>query len=182
MIDLQQFCSDSGGRYNTHRPFVRGRFRWATDMRFLVRVPCDEPDTVVEHGKLPKVMDVWAPGFKAQGDFVPLPALRYQLVGCEECNGTGMYICPTCSHEDDCSECDGSGEVFSPWWLKIGANIFSVKLLDKLCRLPGITVALQGEDELGQPISFRCDGAEGLLMPGDKAGAIRDGKYSESTV
>ena len=182
MVDLQQFCADGTSRYNFHRPFVKGGFLWATDARILVRVHSDEPDTVPEHGKFPNVMAVWEPGFDSAGEFVPLPNLRYELVACEECGGCGRYICPTCEHEDDCSECDGSGEVFSPCWLKIGANSFAAELIDKLKRLPGISVVIQGADGFKKPMSFRFDGAEGLISPGVEDTAIRHGDFSESIV
>jgi hypothetical protein len=130
---------------------------------------------VPEHGKFPNAMSVWDPGFDAQGEFVPLPALNYHAVDCEECNGTGLFICPTCEHEDDCSDCEASGEVLSPHWLDIGVNIFASKLLDKLVRLPGISIVIP--HEVNRPMSFRFDGGEGLLMCGDKQQAIKHGNY-----
>lgn len=52
-IDLQQFCADpewnAGARLDMTKPWIDGRWRYATDARILVRIPADEarkPDTV----------------------------------------------------------------------------------------------------------------------------------------
>jgi len=43
----------------------------------------------------------------------PLPAcgtcFQSRVIPCEECDGEGSSVCPTCEREEDCRDCDGTG-------------------------------------------------------------------------
>lgn len=157
-IDLRPFC-DRNKRRNLHRPFTRGEFTYATDGALVIRVdhradvPDNEKAPLAEGLPWPDASTVYAP------PAVPgLPIL--EEIECPRCDGGQVHDCPTCHCE--CGSCDGSGRMLEPYSADVGEAIFSVKYLFKILVLPGIQF---GPSKQAEPMPFRFDGGEGLLMP-----------------
>jgi hypothetical protein len=159
MIDLQTFCiAKDSGRYSLESPFSRGDWTYATNGHIAVRVPrradVDEGSTSVERLG-------WAP---SNATYVSAP--RFELprspeVDCEKCDGRGTkHDCPGCSCK--CEHCDGTAVEPEKFTVGIGEGIFSAKFLRLILGLPGVEL---GPIHSREPMPFRFEGGEGLLMP-----------------
>jgi hypothetical protein len=149
-------------------PFSRGSFSYATNGHLGIRVP--RIDSIPERTSAPNLEGVFAASY---GDSNirplknPLPdPIKATQMKCAECGGRGTDhpSCPTCKCE--CQTCDGTGSVtVTPTEsVSIGDRIFDAAYIRKIASLPGLMVNPEAKDD-EQPIAFRFDGGEGLLMP-----------------
>jgi hypothetical protein len=157
MIDLGQFCCPDEcepGR-DLSVPFSLNGHTYATNGHICVRVP-RRPD-IPENKEAPNPENLeWD---FSRMKFGPLPEgpLREQ---CRMCDGRGYeHDCPDCRRE--CEHCDGIGEQLLPP-IRIGEARFKGVYISWIRELPGLEI---GKPKPVDPLPFRFDGGEGLLMP-----------------
>lgn len=159
--DLQRFCSRDHRRPNLHAPFSRGDFTYASDGVVIVRVArladVAEISTAPAAESLP-FADANAAFTKAPTT-IELPAVKE--LECECCSGRGsQHDCPQCTCE--CEECGGHGQVLETVTVGIGPANFSAKHLKRILVLPNLQL---GPLSFSDPVPFRFDGGDGLIMP-----------------
>jgi hypothetical protein len=176
-INLQPFCLDdeSDRREYLKSPFTQGGFTYATDGRFLVRVPAINGigpmvgNTIAVEKVIPGIDDVDT--FRSlAGIQLPAPTRPDQEeIRCTSCGGRGTeHSCPDC--ECECEDCGGSGKATRK--LRVSVDLFGltfdVAYVRKLLMLPDVEVApqtaLAGGGYPG-PMFFRFTGGRGAVMP-----------------
>jgi hypothetical protein len=169
MIDLQSFCSDDDVRVTLRRPFSYGKFTYATNGVFAVRID-----------RLDEVPEIQKPAMAEQLDKIMSPAdgasfkpIDISLPGdientseeeCGDCDGRGKeHECPDC--ECECTSCDGSGRVSKADKISVSAfgDIYRLPYLRQVLGLPGIEIA-DLPRSLSAPALFRFDGGIAALM------------------
>jgi hypothetical protein len=195
-INLQQFCHPNAGstRFRMDVPFVRAGYRYATDGRIVVRVPAPgEPDTESDAAaKFPNADDIFGKAITPcrapwpVDDYVRKSGTCFRCDGygevdgdeCGKCYGSGIKVCPTCEHEEDCDYCDGRGKVNgSPCpacdsgnstqyrsHIVVDGRPIQFKYAEMIRNLPGVQFCASA----GGPTSllgFVFDGGEGAVMP-----------------
>lgn len=157
-IDLTTWC-------DTYREYIKapwslGDYSYATNGHVLIRVPRrdDAPDCNKELlSKVNHNFDV------SPAEWLPIPEVSPQKIDCDECNGTGEYICHTCDHNHgDCENCDGTGKVQKRTPVTVGNTLFSDVYLAMIAALPGAQIGVQDYPNASR---FRFDGGDGLIMP-----------------
>ena len=165
---LQKFCSDDITRPYIMKPFTRGEHTWATNGHIMIRVP--KIDGIEELGGLPPVEKPWGIADWSLPlrplKFGKLPPVEDEEGDCELCEGRGTeHDCPGCPCV--CENCHGSG--LDKWIsddeksLSIGNAIFSARYIRELSELPRVQIPSDPHTE--NPMPFKFDGGEGLLMP-----------------
>ena len=167
-INLETFCSPE--RPELARPFSLGEWTYASNGHVLVRV--QRREEIPENAENPV-------GFRAASLFSEItrkphytPAPKFELpealekkVRCFPCDGSGKAHrrqCPDCQCE--CPVCHGTGERIEPAEpIKIGRTSFTAKYISWLQQLPNLE--LDRVPRGPNPMRFRFDGGEGLLMP-----------------
>lgn len=166
-LNLQQFCSTDESRYYLHKPFSRDAFSYATNGHVMVRVP--RRDDIPEVEGAPAAEQIF-PSNVSYG-FSPVPAVDLpadtvviEKEECEDCEGAGHeHDCPDCQCE--CFNCGGKGFIETDKLqvsVGIGAGIYQGKYVALLLGLPNLEL---GPISATNPLHFRFDGGEGLLMP-----------------
>jgi transcription elongation factor Elf1 len=191
-IDLQPFCEVDSVRYSIDKPFVINGYRYATDSRVLVRVPCDEPDSVTPLPVPRSAGELFAkfPGERARWRPWPEPEYLSGKIECPTCSGRGLVECRRCDAcsgkgEIECRECGqskecaacggygeiglrcktchGAGEFVGPKYQPIGSLIIDARLDRNIRDLLNVQFVLQRYEN--NPICFKFDGGQGLVMP-----------------
>lgn len=156
-IDLKRFCGQADmGRYNFSSPYVRGGFKYAGSPTLIVRVPSNgEAETERKEPSFPPNPEKLAWQSPDDAELVPWPAAGYVFeereVMVDEDWGDGQYP---------------SGEfAFYPSTARqvVGVQILATKLHYKVSTLPNVRY-LPGGKAI-EPVYFRFDGGEGLVMP-----------------
>jgi hypothetical protein len=163
-VSLEMFCSQD--RPELSRPFSIGAWTYASDGYVLVRVP--RRDDVSERAAPDASRlfpdDAPKPRYRPAPKFT-IPETIQREEKCWYCRGTGKKHgerCPTCQCED-CTSCSGTGRLTKLETVKIGYAVFQARYISWLQSLPNLEVAKhRGGIE---PLRFRFDGGEGLLMP-----------------
>lgn len=190
VTDLYSFCSKD--KPSTMQPWNDGDYTYASDMRLVIRVPslaegqC-RPDAPKNAAKL------FLAGNKANWQaLLPLPEpettpCKYcngkgkQFKACPDCGGSGKRHCDSCGNEHadcrlcagtgesseykdaTCLNCNGAGTLPTLQIVCIGEQPVNVELLRMIHSLPGLEICNSLSDL--EPLHFRFDGGEGLLMP-----------------
>ena len=165
-VDLASFCSAQSDIGFLAAPWTHEGYAYATDGALLIRIPQSEeiaplPGTpVIEAAR--RFQDL---GLGSTVNFVPLPPLPPRLRGmktCPLCFGSGAVL-----NEKQkpilCGGCHGARHVKNARPVAIGDRNFSAHYCLKIAALPGLRVVIDGGQD--QPLCFRFDGGEGLLMP-----------------
>jgi len=180
---LKRFCSDRGEIHDMSEPYTIGAYTYASSNHIAVRVPvireimdnCEAPET-----------DKLAWHHAKANQFGPLPDYSLdQADPCQLCLGTGLVkACPECegeglvvlendyhtyTAESDfvCPDCEGQKldlDFVVPYH-KIGLKARDLELIKTL---PGVEIAppvIDVENFIYEPVMFRFDGGEGLVMP-----------------
>jgi hypothetical protein len=178
-INLELFCSSD--RPELARPFSAGSWSYATNGHILVRVA--RRDDVAEIPNAPNAAAV-CETVKWPRRYKPLPEidlsepfewdeeLECQFLDCGWCRGKGKKHdcpnckceCPQCSGTGKCKFCNGTGK-YTVKRLKsarIGSASYNSRYLSWLSSLPSAEI---GPPHKKNPLAFRFDGGEGLLMP-----------------
>jgi hypothetical protein len=98
------FCSRYGGKFNLEKPMLLGEYIWATDGRWLVRIPAasvDDAESYRDGGPkampLGRVLEVWDRAGPFADESISLPAVEHLHLVCPECNGRAyVKYCPEC--------------------------------------------------------------------------------------
>ena len=155
MIDLKPFCSTDEERPYLHQPWSLEKYTYATNGHIIVRV-ARRPD-VPENLRAPNnVSGLFAAFNKNEFRSLRIVALPVvEEVFCAHCHGRGR----------ECVVCKGTGISSSPLHasVKIGNAFAAVIYARMLSELPGIEVSVETHDR-PDPIPFRFDGGDGLLM------------------
>ena len=154
MINLKDYCAREKfmGRYNIDEPWAKDGFVYATDGRMCIRMPTDQPDTVIEGKKWPSVKDL---GFDQSGELLPWPVIdEGQGHLCRTCSGEGYLDkeCELCGstcidYGMPCVRCNGSGKVCYPATIEILGKTFEGYYIHKLANLPDIKLVT---DKIGR--------------------------------
>jgi len=114
--DLQKFCvaDDDVRCASLGRPWSAFEWTYATNGWICVRVP--RIPYVNENTFAPDAEKLFKLARNEVGnialDYIPVPKLAMpEPLICDKCQGTGMFDCPTCNHENDCNDCDGKGTI-----------------------------------------------------------------------
>ncbi len=157
--ELMPFCSTDETRPSICQPLNQDGATWATDGRVIVRVAEIELPPPAEGLKIPNVAEVWKQ-FQTDAQFSTMPELPAPFMKpCTDCEGSGE--CPHCDRV--CLECGGSGTYAAQQPTMVGARQLDARFLRKIAALPNPSLAIAGEKI--EPLSFKFDGGEGLLMP-----------------
>jgi len=181
-IDLTRFCADENLRYNLDHPWVRGGYKIATDGRICVRVKTDEPDTVPGEGeRYPDIDALFKELDEKIAAWHPMPtALPYNAPSwdnCPVCGGSAQLgCCPQCGmfggrDKDllDCRHCDGKGTLELVCSITLDKRRYSVEYIRDIMSLPALEYGELNEEAARRnpahnPLAFRFDGGDGLLM------------------
>ena len=188
---LDRFCGIEDLREWLNAPVLIGGTVYRSNGHILV---CAPPEAGREYAtnewgvkrEPDKLMAQWR-----DGEFAPLPKLPHPQT-CLFCKGAGflpMSKCTDCKgegtfrhgwHEYDCKECDGDGRVrdddngtlsachgcgglgHERSSFKVNDVSFDLVYLHWIAALPNPLVAVRGKAD---PLTFRFDGGDGLLMP-----------------
>lgn len=104
---LRSCCGTEASRYQNDRPFLFGDYVCATDGRVCVRVPRGmvASESYGATNINLTVLD-WDSDRPERFALPGLPPAK--ILECENCQGSGGCVC-RCSHEHDCTQCDGRG-------------------------------------------------------------------------
>ena len=165
-INLEIFCATD--RPKLARPFSIGAWTYATNGHILVRVP--RRDDVAENPDAPNASLVYEK-VKSPRRYKQVP--QFELSGpfeweeereCWRCryHKGKIHDCPDCKCA--CPECGGTGKLTDRNFKKtqIGRVGYNSKYISWLQSLPGVEI---GPPHKKDPLAFRFDGGEGLLMP-----------------
>lgn len=189
---LQKFCATDDNRKSLYAPFRFDGFIYATDRSIAIRMPDDGSKVVGIDPKIKKIKSFFTDIHSAK--FIEIPPLperetciqcggigkvNFALLHCDECDGEGTF--EHGSHDYECKECNGSGEVktrtngntntcdkcngdgktlIQP--IKIGDTHVNLKYLELIAGLPNCVSAPAGPNN---KVFFRFDGGEGIVMP-----------------
>ena len=181
----------------THHPWNKGGFRYATDHRIAVRVPCTAIDsTPPEHAKFPGIDSVFELELKKQHPLVitlPESPQCTQCKGtgtfkvreqCDECRGRGGEYCPHCQEKINCKECGGSGSFLITQDCPTCCDALRTPITDRIHIAPKYVALLLGlgvatvthSGDQNDPVLFHanCEGEAvcGLIMPRSTEGQI----------
>lgn len=159
-LNLSVFCSTDPVRPYLHKPFSRGEWTYATNGHICVRVPrrLDAPEQ--DNPNAEKLFDTISASAMRLLRSIAFPELISRE--CECCGGRGtVHDCPDCAC--DCESCGGDGEVQEKASVGIGIADYNAKYVKQLTALPGLVIASDAAP--AEPLFFRFDGGEGLLMP-----------------
>lgn len=108
-------------RDDLSKPFRRNGYVYATQGKYIVRIPMSEKLTT-DHESGVDISSIKFDGIENLTEWVDVPAMSYDgcYKTCGKCNGTGkVRQCPSCygdgvvecdmGHEHDCEACHGSG-------------------------------------------------------------------------
>jgi hypothetical protein len=194
-IDLNKFCGEDNCRYSTGSPFVRGKWKYATDGRICIRVPTDEPETDVLNTRDAASLftarifpEPWPPADYLQGEIPCADCVDGNMrcekcngdeFGCDECNYTGCAGPKRkCDHSTICKciECGGRGIVLIDCKTCNGCGL----VIGDVGTMVGISFISAHYDRLIRElpnvrysrasdyrsmIYFSFDGGEGIVMP-----------------
>lgn len=121
--EMLPFCDAESTRYAIGAPFVLDGWKYATDTRVCIRVPCSEPNRQSGEGRFVPADKVFAGfpsgGFSPMGEVVDVKGNvvcqrcagegRIDRARCRRCGGAGYVYCDHCDNENDCRECRGKG-------------------------------------------------------------------------
>lgn len=188
---LKRFCATDVSRHRLEAPFSQGEWTFATNGHIAVRVPRMKavaaaegaPDCV---GLFSKSADLENP----ERDWVNPPEPFFSIRPCADCAGQGFIkfcdhtdggYCKRCAGREfvpcekkhpkaeECFECDGKGEIRDGAVLIEGPKgqvKADSRYIELIRLLPNPKIALHGnESDRGEPLCFRFDGGDGLLMP-----------------
>lgn len=164
-INLELFCDP--GRPEIERPLSIGEWSYGTNGHILVRIP--RRDDIAENKTLQfpeKLLAILAEPhrYKPAPKFEIPEKLEWENVSeCYACQTTGKeHGCPGCQCK--CRFCDGTGKITSTdvAKVKIGKVPFNAKYVSWLNSMPDLKI---GVPRHAQPMPFRFNGGEGLLMP-----------------
>ena len=162
LSELKQFCSRDPCRPNLYSPCSRGEWTYATDGHIAVRVPRIEV-TIDTPKYYPPIETL--PFADAETIFTPAPKIAIPEIGsreCERCSGRGhQHDCPDCKCE--CEGCGGTGQGYERASVGIGTAVFDAKYIALILRLPNIQFASPPKEI--EPMAFRFNGGDGVLMP-----------------
>lgn len=162
MIDLKPFCGDDFSRYYLQAPWSEGAHTYATDGIIFVRVA--RRDDVPETDATRFVNAAYLFQRSEGSGFVPLP--HFDLPDdddCHACGGSGYaHACDDCGHE--CEECGGDGSTASQTSVGIFGASYNARYIALLRELPDISIET-GVKTGSEPLHFRFDGGDGMLMP-----------------
>lgn len=171
MIDLNKFCDPDDEATEISVPFTADGYTWATNRHIMIRVAEDYNYSDLRIGKRGKASQVFNEGYKISAKYAPLeplpPSLGIHKITCRDCAGRGKeHYCPSCNCK--CLSCGGSGEQDyiggdDCTSVSIGEAFFDIKYIRLLQDLPNLKVQTTPPEH--DPMSFRFDGGEGLLMP-----------------
>jgi hypothetical protein len=186
---LKEFCSAEESRPTLHTPFSRGECSYSTDGRIIIRVP--RLDSVPERSGAPLAEKLWSKAridiLKLKGwvEMPELPELQFNL--CDDCFGSGMCeACPECEiigsksvdgvcvecenknfhncEQFRCEACNGSGKHPVAKRVTLGNTDLNLIYLRKINRLKGLLFSPTMPSP-NDPVPFKFDGGDGLLMP-----------------
>lgn len=187
-IGLRKFCErEPNTRYAINDPWNAGGFTYATDCRVCIRVPTAEPDTPRGERKFVPAADVVNP-IDRVSKWHPWPAVeRCEACNgdggkvipagpCGECNGRGFEICEECGSDDKiiCGRCDGAKTLPERFerceacvYERIGGfggRQIARHYASLIGTLPNVCWG-GAKDGPEEPLFFRFDGGEGVVMP-----------------
>jgi hypothetical protein len=141
------------------RPFSQGEFTFATNRHIAIRVP-KVPG--IRRRQKPDVATVFARHFNQRAKCRCLPFVAaLESAPCPVCmNGDEDEVLQLC----ECEWCHSTGRVFTN--VQIDQQIFDGGYIALIQNALGtVSVALARQVAGMQPMQFRFDGGEGLLMP-----------------
>jgi hypothetical protein len=166
-LNLEKFCDSA--QPALARPFSFGDWTIASNNHIAVRVP-RRPD-IAENPDAPndRALKLFEQvGMKRR--YRPAPAFELtepfewnEEFECATCRGDGkMHACPDCKCK--CQVCDGAGKQTIERFrtITLGRAHYQAKYLSWLQPLPGLQL---GPTHRQNPLAFRFDGGEGLLLP-----------------
>lgn len=202
-IDWLAFCEKEGSsRLDMSTPFVLNGWRYATDARVAIRIPCGEPNTEAKEKRFPPIEQLFAnfpedgfepwpevDVFNAMGDCPECDCGLVNSVECRKCLGRGFTVCNECGTEDDCKpckgegyvgddcgNCNGKGELVWTWVQRIGDDYTAhAKYAELFRELPNVEFVNNNGKLL-----IRFDGGQGILMCLEK-GSIKEVKQESTT-
>lgn len=168
MITLEKLSEFSSAFYGPV-PFTIGEYSYATDGHIMLRVRALDGAT---GEKTPKNPDKLFEKLFAEGPMLPasieLPEEVISSKKCWECQGEGTINhsdCPTCSCEDKCEDCGGTGKTpissDDGLCVKIGGFFFGARLIRRIKTLPNVRFCSR---VVKNAMSFQFDTGDGLVM------------------
>jgi hypothetical protein len=167
-LDLDKFCHPT--RPELARPFSFGDWTLAANGHIAVRVPrrsdvAENPDAPAalalkefEKANIAKIRYRPPPPFELVEPFE-----WQEEFECGYCHGSGTaHACPDCKCK--CQVCDGAGKQTIERFrtAALGRAHYQAKYLSWLQALPGLQL---GSTHRQNPLAFRFDSGDGLLMP-----------------
>ena len=161
MIDLQKFCcKPHDNRYNLEHPFSRGEWTYATNGHIAVRVPRVADSFDNKDSPAAETLSWPTAGMK----FTAAPKIeipRLKEWECQTCDGRGSkHDCPDCNCS--CDVCFGTGQQIEKISVGVGPSVFNARYVSLALALPNLEF---GPLHKIEPVPFRFDGGQGLLMP-----------------
>lgn len=158
----------TGERIELSEPFTVGDFTYATNGAIMVRISKLHGFSAGNDGHPKNIDVVWKQFPTTETEWTKLPEDdRDPIVErCKKCYGTGDHGCLVIGCEDThpCGTCGASGKVETDREEIIEHRKFNARFLDKIAKLPNAKIAAKFGLER-DPLPFRFDGGEGLLMP-----------------
>lgn len=155
IINLTPFCAMRRmSRYDMSKPWNRNGWKYATDGRIAVRVPCGEPDS--EGQLFPPANEL----FGGEGIWEPWPAANYQF------HETQCFVCANDLlgeiGEQRCPICNNYGYYLFVGPQEVGTHKIDSWLHHAISQLPIVEYLTGGKPV--DPLPFRFDGGEGCVM------------------
>lgn len=161
---LQQFCNKEEGRVSIGEPFHHEGYAYACNGHIAVRIPCEPFGDTWSASTKETVLKSFAREGGVWWTVVPPLQSPIKKEACEPCGGSGTAECHACGHEEDCVDCDGTGEIEIQASVDIGGVIFDVGNIGRVWSLPGFRILVRaGGDLLAHRFEF--EGGSGVLMP-----------------
>ena len=183
---MRPFCGESC-RYSLEEPFQQGSLTYCTDARRIIRAELTCPEIVGER-RLPNAVRLWRNHWR-NGQWIPVerPQIsellmpHYQGVDgvCPKCLGRRISLgdqypagdyntFPSYDPDDNsigdtsCEQCQGRA-YYGPSEVEIGGYRFCYAMLSPMYDIPDVQIIPPRFPD--EPMLFRADGFEGMVMP-----------------
>ena len=168
-MDITKFCSDAepyNGRFPITRPWIKGGWRYATDVRIAVREKTDEPDGAPGYPEVEALFAAVSPGVE---NLAVLPTHDGTGTDWEEpaCELIEDPTTKTCKHWGNCpathdGECTNRVKGRTPADQRFAGKKWGGKYIELInSELPGAYYAVTPNGWM----RFVCGDIEGMLAP-----------------